>query len=179
MFDVIGFDRGLVGLGGLLYLLAVAVGMVVLLGAMWLLGRRFDPISRWVGPAARRFRGKGGGRGGADRRYARKVARVEPGYPSGRPGGPAPREERAVDEVMYGVFFEDQGVSEYLVAVYEDEEVAIEAARRFDEEMDNEEAPEPRWEDFDGVPYVEVIDRSVADEAREQLERGFAVKMSG
>jgi hypothetical protein len=44
--------------------------------------------------------------------------------------------------------------------------------------VDNDEASEPRWEDFDGMHYVEVIDRSVAEDAAEQLDRGFAVRVS-
>jgi hypothetical protein len=45
-------------MGGLLYLLAVL--MVVILIAMWMVGRQFDPIARWVGPVLRRFRRRGG-----------------------------------------------------------------------------------------------------------------------
>jgi cation transporter-like permease len=52
--------RGWVGLGGLIYLLAVAVLMVVILIAMWFVGRQFDPIARWFGPMVRRLRGRGG-----------------------------------------------------------------------------------------------------------------------
>jgi hypothetical protein len=47
-------------MGGLKYLLAVAVLMVVILIAMWMLGRRFDPIARWFGPVVRWFRRRGG-----------------------------------------------------------------------------------------------------------------------
>jgi hypothetical protein len=55
--DVVGGPpgRGLVGLGPLLYILGVGVGMVVVLGALWLVGRRFDPIAHWFGPRKRRF----------------------------------------------------------------------------------------------------------------------------
>jgi hypothetical protein len=52
--------RGWVGMGGLLYILAVGVLMVVIV-AMWLVGRRYDPIARWFGPLKRRwFRRRGG-----------------------------------------------------------------------------------------------------------------------
>jgi hypothetical protein len=47
-------------MGGLLYLLAVAVLMVVVIVAIWLVGRRYDPIARWFGPLKRRLRGRGG-----------------------------------------------------------------------------------------------------------------------
>ena len=49
-----------VGMGGLLYIVAVAVLMVVVLVALWLVGRQFDPIARWFGPLVRRFRRRGG-----------------------------------------------------------------------------------------------------------------------
>jgi divalent metal cation (Fe/Co/Zn/Cd) transporter len=52
--------RGWVGLGGLIYLLAVSVLMVVVILAMWLVGRRYDAIARWFGPVVRRFRRRGG-----------------------------------------------------------------------------------------------------------------------
>jgi hypothetical protein len=69
--------RGWVGMGGLLYILSVGVLMVVVIVAMWLVGRRYDPIARWFGPVVRRLGSRGaGGRGGADRRRcARKVER--------------------------------------------------------------------------------------------------------
>ena len=53
-------DRGWVGMGGLLYILAVGVLMVVVIVAMWLVGRRYEPIARWFGPVVRRFRRRGG-----------------------------------------------------------------------------------------------------------------------
>jgi hypothetical protein len=53
-------DRGWVGMGGLLYILAVGVLMVVVIVAMWLVGCRYDPIARWFGPVVRRFRRRGG-----------------------------------------------------------------------------------------------------------------------
>jgi hypothetical protein len=53
-------DWGWAGMGGLLYLLAVAVLMVVVIVAIWLVGRRYDPIARWFGPLKRRLRGRGG-----------------------------------------------------------------------------------------------------------------------
>jgi hypothetical protein len=52
--------RGWVGMGGLLYILAVAVLMVVVILAMWFVGHRYDPIARWFGPVVRRFRRRGG-----------------------------------------------------------------------------------------------------------------------
>ena len=47
-------------MGGLLYLLAVAVLMVVILAAIWFMGRQFDPVARWIGPVVRRFRRRRG-----------------------------------------------------------------------------------------------------------------------
>jgi hypothetical protein len=68
--------RGWAGMGGLLYILAVGVLMVVVIVAMWWAGRRYDPIARWFGPLKRRCDAETGGRGGADRRRcARKVER--------------------------------------------------------------------------------------------------------
>jgi hypothetical protein len=52
--------RGWLGMGGLLYLLAVAVLMVVILAAIWFVGRQFDPVARWIGPVVRRFRRRRG-----------------------------------------------------------------------------------------------------------------------
>jgi hypothetical protein len=52
--------RGWAGMGGLLYILAVGVLMVVVIVAMWLVGRRYDPIARWFGPVKRRYRRRGG-----------------------------------------------------------------------------------------------------------------------
>jgi hypothetical protein len=52
--------RGWVGPGGLQYILAVGVLMVVVIVAMWLVGRQYDPIARWFGPLKRRLRRRGG-----------------------------------------------------------------------------------------------------------------------
>jgi uncharacterized protein YggT (Ycf19 family) len=52
--------RGWAGLGGLIYLLADAVLFVVIIVAMWFVGRRYDPIARWFGPVVRRYRRRGG-----------------------------------------------------------------------------------------------------------------------
>ena len=91
-----------------------------------------------------------------------------------------------MEQEVYGVFFEDSG-SEYLTAVFEDEE---EASRYADEqdraaferavedrEGDDPEAGEPVWEDCVAMYYVEPISRELADEAREELERGMAVRV--
>jgi hypothetical protein len=68
--------RGWVGMGGLIYILAVGVLMVIILIAMWLVGLRYDPIARWFGPLKRRCEAEAGGREGTDRRRcARKVER--------------------------------------------------------------------------------------------------------
>ena len=52
--------RGWAGLGGLIYLLADAVLFVVIIVAMWFVGRRHDSIARWFGPVVRRYRRRGG-----------------------------------------------------------------------------------------------------------------------
>jgi pilus assembly protein TadC len=51
--------RGWAGMSGLLYILAVGVLMVVVIVAMWLVGRRYYPIARWFGPVVRRYRRRG------------------------------------------------------------------------------------------------------------------------
>jgi hypothetical protein len=85
-------------------------------------------------------------------------------------------------EDMSGVFFRDQGVEEYLVEVYEDEEAAQEAAeeqdqRAFERAMEVGEGGTPTWEDYDGMHYVEPIARTVVEEVQGQLDRGLAVRI--
>jgi hypothetical protein len=86
---------------------------------------------------------------------------------------------------VYGVLFEDSG-SEYLIAVFEDEEEArgyadeqdrAEFARTLEDCGDDPEAREPAREDCEAMYYVEPISRELADEAREELERGMAVRV--
>jgi hypothetical protein len=88
-----------------------------------------------------------------------------------------------VDEQLYGVFFEDSG-SEYLVAVFDDEEEATEDARMRDEaafEQAVSDAAEPEaeveQEDFEGMHYVESISRELADASSYELERGLTVRV--
>ncbi len=84
----------------------------------------------------------------------------------------------------WGVLFEDSG-REYLIAVRTDEDEAHDLARELDETsferaMDKyleDEAEEPDWEDFDGMHYVEETSSKLADSAREELARGFAVRV--
>jgi hypothetical protein len=87
-----------------------------------------------------------------------------------------------MSEDMSGVFFRDQGVEEYLVEVYEDEEAAQEAAeeqdqRAFERAMEVGEGGTPTWEDYDGMHYVEPIARTVVEEVQGQLDRGLAVRI--
>jgi hypothetical protein len=86
---------------------------------------------------------------------------------------------------VYGVLFEDSG-SEYLIAVFEDEEEAsryadeqdrAEFERALEDRDDDPEAGEPVWEDCVSMYYVEPISRELAEEAREELERGMAVRV--
>jgi hypothetical protein len=91
-------------------------------------------------------------------------------------------ERREMSEDMSGVFFRDQGVEEYLVEVYEDEEAAQEAAgaqdqRAFERAMEVGEGDTPTWEDYDGMHYVEPIARTVVEEVQGQLDRGLAVRL--
>ncbi len=90
-----------------------------------------------------------------------------------------------MEQEVYGAFFEDSG-SEYLTAVFEDEEEAGRYAdeqdraafeRALDDRDDDPEAGEPVWEDCVAMYYVEPISRELADEAREELERGMAVRV--
>jgi len=90
-----------------------------------------------------------------------------------------------MDQEVYGVFFEDSG-SEYLTAVFEDEEEASRYAdeqdrasfeRASDDRDDDLEAGEHVWEDCVAMYYVEPISRELAHEAREELERGKAVRV--
>ena len=90
-----------------------------------------------------------------------------------------------MSDELYGVFFRDQGVTEYLLAVFDDEATAIEDAGKrgeqaFDDAVekyadDPDEYPEPLWEDYEGECYAEPISRELADDASYELERGLAV----
>jgi hypothetical protein len=92
-----------------------------------------------------------------------------------------------MSDELYGVFFRDQGVSEYLVAIACEEEAAIEDAserdqRAFEEDMEkhadeSDEYPEPAWEDYDGMFYVEPISHELADASSYELERGLTVRV--
>ena len=85
----------------------------------------------------------------------------------------------------YGVFFRHG--DQYLVAVVEGEEEAIEEARRRDEAAfegatekhaeEPDEHPEPDLDDFEGMHYVEPISDELADSAGDELARGFAVRV--
>jgi hypothetical protein len=90
-----------------------------------------------------------------------------------------------MEQEVYGVLFEDSG-SEYLIAVFEDEEEARGYAdeqdraafeRALEGRDDDPEAREPAWEDCEAMYYVEPISRELAEEAREGLERGMAVRV--
>jgi hypothetical protein len=88
----------------------------------------------------------------------------------------------AMSEDMWGVFFRVEDIEEYLAEAYEDEEEAIGAAeardqRVFEREMEEGGGEIPTWEDYEGMHYVEPIARTIVDEAQEQLDRGFAVRI--
>lgn len=86
----------------------------------------------------------------------------------------------------YGVFFRDQGVTEYLVAIVEDrEETAHEEAARldemaFDKAVDGFEGKgeEPTREDYTGMHYVEPISAEVAEHTADLLARNIAVRVN-
>jgi hypothetical protein len=87
-----------------------------------------------------------------------------------------------MSEEVFGVFFRDQNEAEYLVAVEGSEEDALEEAQRRDERayqlaMEEGVALAPTWEEFDGLHYVESVSAGLAADAREQLARGFAVRV--
>ena len=88
---------------------------------------------------------------------------------------------------LWGIFFEDSG-SEYLVAVFETEAEATSDAEERDmvvssealEELhplSNEDFEEPDLADFEGMYYVEHIAPGFADDVRELLEGGVAVRI--
>ena len=92
------------------------------------------------------------------------------------------KDRRKMSEEVFGVFFRDQDVWEYLVTVEDDEEAAREEAQRCDERafqlsIEEGEGDTPTWEEFDGMHYVEPISPKLADEASAELARGFAVKV--
>lgn len=89
-----------------------------------------------------------------------------------------------MSDELYGVFFEDQG-AEYLVAVADAEEAAHEEAVHRDEEAFQMavdafegEGEEPSLEDFERMHYVAPVSSALAEDAREQLARGLAVKLA-
>ena len=90
-----------------------------------------------------------------------------------------------MSEELWGVFFGDDSGRTYLVATTQSEEEALEHARGLDQESferalvayneGDDEAPEPDWDDFSGMHFVEPISEELAAEAAGQLARGFAV----
>jgi hypothetical protein len=94
---------------------------------------------------------------------------------------------RMMSEELWGVFFEDSG-REYLVAVFDDEDEASNDAEERDQqqfesalEMDDEArevAFEPKWEDFEGMHYVEPVSPRLAADAHDMLARGIAVPVA-
>jgi hypothetical protein len=94
---------------------------------------------------------------------------------------------RMMSKELWGVFFEDSG-TEYLVAVFETEvEATSDAVERdmvaFSEALEelhplsNEDFEEPDLADFEGIHYVEPIAPELADDARELLEGGVAMRI--
>jgi hypothetical protein len=88
-----------------------------------------------------------------------------------------------MDKELWGVFFDDQGEQTYLVAVFDDEEQAIDYAREQDQRqfasvMTEGEGDEPDWEDFEGMHYVEPVSPKLAADARDELARGLAVRVA-
>ncbi len=86
-----------------------------------------------------------------------------------------------MSEDMWGVFFRVDDVEEYLAEACGEEE-AIEVAeardqRAFEQAMEEGEGEIPTWEDYEGMHYVEPIARTIVEEAQEQLDRGFAVRI--
>lgn len=84
-------------------------------------------------------------------------------------------------EQLWGVLYEDSGV-EYLVAVEENEEEAIEKATRldrrsFEKVVEEGEGEAPSWEGYDGMHYVARISPELAEEAEPHLARGLAVRI--
>ncbi len=88
---------------------------------------------------------------------------------------------------LWGVFFEDSG-TEYLVAVFETEAEATSDAEERDmvafseilgelHPLSNEDFEEPDLADSEGMHYVEPIAPELADDARELLEGGVAVRI--
>src|SRR5215217_3023663 len=92
-----------------------------------------------------------------------------------------------MNDALYGVLFRDQGVQEYLVFADENEEAAIDEARRRDEKAfddavekhadESDEFAEPVWEDYDGMFYVQPVTRQLAEDAEEMLARNMAVQL--
>jgi hypothetical protein len=89
-------------------------------------------------------------------------------------------------EEAWGVIFEEDGVT-YLVAIFETRQEASDEAERRDEAAHDEAMerhaddpdvhPEPKREDYEGMHEHTVVDRQTAEDAREQLERGLAVRL--
>ena len=75
----------------------------------------------------------------------------------------------------------------YLVAIFETRQEAIDEAQRRDEAAHDEAMekhandpdahPKPKREDYEGMHEHTVVDRQTAEDAREQLERGLAVRL--
>jgi hypothetical protein len=87
-----------------------------------------------------------------------------------------------MSEDRWGVFFRVDDVEEYLAEAYGDEEEAIEAAEArdqlaFEQAMEEGGGEIPTWEDYEGMHYVEPIARTFVEEAQDQLDRGFAVRV--
>jgi hypothetical protein len=85
------------------------------------------------------------------------------------------------DEYFFGVFYQDRGMQEYLVAIKDDENSAREQASRLDEltfEMAQDEGEEPNWVAYDGLYYVEPVSPELVEFASNELELGFAVAIS-
>ena len=92
-----------------------------------------------------------------------------------------------MNDDLYAVLFRDQGGQEYLVFADDNEEAAIEEARRRDEVAfddavekhadESDEYAEPVWEDYDGMFYVEPISCPLAEDAEEMLARNMAVQL--
>ena len=89
-------------------------------------------------------------------------------------------------EEVWGVIYEDNGVT-YLVAVFETRQEAIDEAERRDEAAHDEAMerhtddpdahPKPEREDYESMHEHTVVDRQTAEDTRELLERGLAVRL--
>jgi hypothetical protein len=87
-----------------------------------------------------------------------------------------------MDRELWGVFFEGEEGETFLTATFEDQEDATDHAREEDQWQFRYIAlaffHHPlKWEDFDGMHYVEPVAADLAAEARDELERGFVVRV--